>query len=141
MEKLPEFIANHLFLVSLLVAISSFLLWNIFAGSIGAAQVAPTEVTRLINHENAEVLDLRSAEEFEKGHIINSVNLAAATLEEKQKELEKYKDKTVILCCNQGQESIRIARILKMKGLEKLFCLKGGIAAWRNANLPLTKNT
>ena len=141
MEKLPEFIANHLFLVSLLVAISSFLLWNIFAGSIGATQVLPVEVTRLINHENAEVLDLRSAEEFEKGHIINSVNLAAATLEEKQKELEKYKDKTVILCCNQGQESIRIARILKMKGLEKLFCLKGGIAAWQNANLPLTKNT
>ena len=141
MEKLLEFIANHLFLVSLLVAISSLLLWNIFAGSIGATQVVPAEVTRLINHENAEVLDLRSAEEFEKGHIINSVNLAAATLEEKQKELEKYKDKTVILCCNQGQESIRIARILKMKGLEKLFCLKGGIAAWRNANLPLTKNT
>ncbi len=141
MEKLPEFIANHLFLVSLLVAISSFLLWNIFAGSIGAAQVVPAEVTRLINHENAEVLDLRSAEEFEKGHIINSVNLAAATLEEKQKELEKYKDKTVILCCNQGQESIRAARILKMKGLEKLYCLKGGITAWQNANLPLTKNT
>ena len=141
MEKLPEFIANHLFLVSLLVAISSLLLWNIFAGSIGAAQVVPAEVTRLINHENAEVLDLRSAEEFERGHIINSVNLAAVTLEEKQKELEKYKDKTVILCCNRGQESIRAARILKMKGLEKLYCLKGGIAAWQNAKLPLTKNT
>ena len=141
MEKLPEFIANHLFLVTLLVAISSLLFWNIFAGSIGATQVLPTEVTRLINHENAEVLDLRTAEEFEKGHIINSVNLAASTLEEKQKELEKYKDKTVILCCKQGQESIRVARILKMKGLEKLFCLKGGIAAWQNANLPLTKST
>ncbi|MCK5499243.1 MAG: rhodanese-like domain-containing protein, partial [Gammaproteobacteria bacterium] len=75
MEKLPEFIANHLFLVSLLVAISSFLLWNIFAGSIGATQVLPAEVTRLINHENAEVLDLRSAEEFEKGHIPGAVNI------------------------------------------------------------------
>lgn len=141
MEKLPEFIANHLFLVTLLIAISSLLLWNIFAGSIGVTQVAPAEVTRLINHENAQVLDLRSAEEFEKGHIINSVNLAVSTLEEKQKELEKYRDKTVILCCNQGQESVRVARILKMKGLEKLFCLKGGIAAWQNANLPLTKST
>lgn len=141
MEKLPEFIANHLFLVTLLIAISSLLLWNIFAGSIGVTQVAPAEVTRLINHENAQVLDLRSAEEFEKGHIINSVNLAVSTLEEKQKELEKYRDKTVILCCNQGQESVRVARILKMKGLEKLFCLKGGISAWQNANLPLTKST
>ena len=141
MEKLPEFIANHLFLVSLLVAISSLLLWNILAGSIGASQIVPAEVTRLINHENAEILDLRSAEDFAKGHILNSVNLVAAALDEKQKELEKYKDKTVILCCNQGQESVRVARTLKMKGIEKIYCLKGGIIAWQNANLPLTKNT
>jgi rhodanese-related sulfurtransferase len=141
MEKLPEFIANHLFLVSLLVAITSLLLWNVFAGSIGASQIVPAEVTRLINHENAEILDLRTAEDFAKGHILNSVNLVAASLDEKQKELEKYKDKTVILCCNQGQESVRVARTLKMKGIEKLYCLKGGITAWQNANLPLTKNT
>lgn len=141
MEKLPEFIANHLFLVSLLVSITSLLLWNILAGSIGALQIVPAEVTRLINHENAEILDLRSSEDFAKGHILNSVNLVAATFDEKQKELEKYKDKTVILCCNQGQESVRVARILKMKRIEKLYCLKGGIIAWQNANLPLTKNT
>ncbi|MFT5425571.1 MAG: rhodanese-related sulfurtransferase [Gammaproteobacteria bacterium] len=141
MEKLPEFIANHLFLVSLLVAITSLLLWNILAGSIGASQIVPAEATRLINHENAEILDLRSTEDFAKGHILNSVNLVAATLDEKQKELEKYKDKTVILCCNQGQESVRVARTLKMKGIEKIYCLKGGIIAWQNANLPLTKNT
>ena len=141
MEKLPEFIANHLFLVSLLVAISSLLLWNILAGSIGASQIVPAEVTRLINHENVEILDLRSAEDFANGHILNSVNLVAAALDEKQKELEKYKDKTVILCCNQGQESVRVARTLKMKGIEKIYCLKGGIIAWQNANLPLTKNT
>jgi rhodanese-related sulfurtransferase len=141
MEKLPEFIANHLFLVSLLVAITSLLLWNIFSGAIGATQIAPTEVTRLINHENAKVLDLRRSEEFEKGHIINSVNLAASTLEGSEKELGKYKDKTVVLYCDHGQESVRVARSLKMKGFEKLYCLKGGIAAWQNANLPLTKNT
>ena len=141
MEKLPEFIANHLFLVSLFVAITSLLLWNIFSGAIGVTQIAPTEVTRLINHENADVLDLRSSEEFERGHIINSVNLVASGLEESEKELGKYKGNTVVLCCGQGQESIRIARILRMKGFEKLYCLKGGITAWQSANLPLTKNT
>ncbi len=141
MEKLPEFIANHLFLVSLLVAITSLLLWNIFSGAIGVTQIAPTEVTRLINHENADVLDLRSSKEFEKGHIINSINLVASALEGSEKELGKYKNKTVILCCGHGQESIRVARILKMKGFGKLYCLKGGITAWQNTNLPLTKNT
>ena len=139
MERLPEFIANHLFLFSLLVAIASLLFWNIFAGALGVSQIVSAEVTRLINHEDAEILDVRNANEFEKGHIINAMNLDATTLAEREKELEKYKDKTVVICCGQGQESIRVARSLKMKGFEKLYTLKGGISAWQNANLPLTK--
>jgi rhodanese-related sulfurtransferase len=139
MERLLEFIANHLFLFSLLVAIVSLLFWNIFAGALGGSQIVSAEVTRLINHENAEILDIRSPEEFEKGHIINAVNIEVKTLGEREKELEKYKDKTLIICCGQGHESVRIARSLKMKGFEKLYSLKGGITAWLNANLPLTK--
>jgi rhodanese-related sulfurtransferase len=139
MEKLPEFIANHLFLVSLFVAISSLLFWNIFFSAMGASQIVPTEVTRLINHEDAELLDIRSAKDFEKGHIINAFNIDMATLGDREKELDKYKDKTVVICCAQGQESIRVARNLKTKGFEKLYSLKGGISAWQNANLPLTK--
>ncbi len=139
MEKLPEFIANHLFLVSLFVAISSLLFWNIFFSAMGASQIVPAEVTRLINHEDAELLDIRSAKDFEKGHIINAVNIDMATLGDREKELNKYKDKTVVICCAQGQESIRVARNLKTKGFEKLYSLKGGISAWQNANLPLTK--
>lgn len=139
MEKLPEFIANHLFLVSLLVAISSLLFWNLFFSAMGSSQIVPSEVTRLINHEDAEVLDIRSVEDFANGHIINAVNIDAKTLGEKEKELDKYKDKTVIICCGQGQESIRVARSLKMKGFEKLYSLKGGLSAWQNASLPLTK--
>jgi len=139
MEKIPEFIANHLFLVSLLVAISSLLFWNIFFSAIGASQIIPAEVTRLINHEDAELLDIRSAVDFENGHIINAVNIDVATPGDREKELEKYKDKTVVICCGQGQDSIRVARSLKKKGFEKFYSLKGGISAWQNANLPLTK--
>ena len=139
MEQIPEFIANHLFLVSLFVAISSLLFWNLFFNAIGSSQIVPTEVTRLINHEDAEVLDIRSAEDFANGHIINAVNVDVATLGDREKELDKYKDKTVVVCCAQGQESIRVARSLKTKGFEKLYSLKGGVSAWQNANLPLTK--
>ena len=111
MERIPEFIANHLFLVSLLVAISSLLFWNLFFSAMGSSQIVPAEVTRLINHEDAAVLDLRAAVDFENGHIINAINIDAAKLAEREKELEKYKDKTVVICCGQGQESIRVARV------------------------------
>jgi rhodanese-related sulfurtransferase len=139
MERLPEFIVNHLFLVSLLVAISSLLFWNLFFSAMGSSQIVPAEVTRLINHEDAAVLDIRTANDFENGHIINAVNIDVATLGEREKELEKYKDKPVVIYCGQGQESIRVARSLKTKGFEKLYSLKGGISAWQNASLPLTK--
>ena len=85
------------------------------------------------------VLDIRTAKDFENGHIINAVNIDAAKLAEREKELEKYKDKTVVICCGQGQESTRAARSLKMKGFEKLYSLKGGISAWQSASLPLTR--
>jgi len=139
MEKIPEFITNHLFLVSLFVAISSLLFWNIFFSAMGSSQIVPAEVTRLINHEHAEVLDIRSAEDFANGHIINAVNIDVASLGDREKELNKYKDKTVVICCAQGQESIRVTRSLKIKGFDKLYSIKGGINAWQNANLPLTK--
>lgn len=106
---------------------------------MGASQIVPAEVTRLINHEDAALLDVRSVEDFERGHIINAVNIDVATLGDREKELDKYKDKTVVICCAQGPESIRVARSLKTKGFEKLYSLKGGISAWQNANLPLTK--
>ena len=139
MERIPEFIANHLYLFSLFLAIASLLVWNIFAGALGGSQIAPAELTRLINHEDAEVLDIRKTDEFEKGHIINAINMEVTTLADREKELEKYKDKTIVICCAQGQESVRVARSLKIKGFEKPYSLKGGINAWQNANLPLTK--
>lgn len=139
MEKVPEFIGNNLFLVSLFVAIASLLFWNIFAGTLGASQITSPEVTRLINHEDAVILDIRKSDAFKQGHIINAINIDVTTLASKEKQLEKYQDKTVVICCAQGSESIRIVRGLKTKGFEKLYSLKGGVSAWQNASLPLSK--
>ena len=139
MARLLEFIANHLFLFSLFVSIAALLFWNIIAGTLGGSQLIAAEVTRLINHEDGKILDIRSTEDFQQGHIINAINIDAKTLVERDKDLKKLKDKTVIVCCGRGQDSIRVARSLKTKGFEKLYSLKGGISAWQNADLPLTK--
>ncbi len=140
MEHFPEFVANNLFLFSLLIAILTLLIWNLFGDTVsGINQVISTEATRLINHENAVVVDLRKQEDFKSGHILNAKNFPADTLNEHEKELDLYKPKVVILCCNTGIDSTRVARILIKKGFEKLYCLKGGLQAWRSANLPLDR--
>ena len=140
MERLPEFIANHLGLVSLFVAILTLLLWNIFGSSLsGLSKIGPSEVTRLMNHEKALLLDLRTAADFSSGHILNARNIPAAELEGREKELQKHKKSPVIFCCNRDSDGIKAGRILKFAGHEKLYSLKGGLESWQNANLPVTR--
>lgn len=140
MERIPEFIGNHLFLVSLFVALLALLLWNLFGDALsGVAQLAPAEVTLLLNRENALLLDVRTAAEFGDGHILGAVNMPAAEIETRQKELERYRDRPVVACCANGTHSTRVVRALRLQGIGKVHCLKGGLAAWRAAGLPLTR--
>ena len=84
MEKFPIFILNHPYLFSLLFVILTLLIWNIFGNLIGGVRLLTTdEATQLINREGAEVIDIRSKTDFEKGHIINAKNIGLQELPEK----------------------------------------------------------
>ena len=140
MEKFPEFVANHLFLFSLLVAILMLLIWNLFGDALsGVSMLQPADVTRLINQQDALVLDIRSESDFENGHIINAINIPSAQLPDQLDKLKPHKDKGIIFCCASGAVSPKEARKLLNEGYEKVYALKGGILAWQNASLPLTK--
>ena len=141
MEQFPEFVANHLFLFSLLIGILMLLLWNLFGNTVsGIRVITPMEVTRMMNHENAVVLDIRSEKDFSGGHILNAINIPADKLQDRKPDLERFKDKPVIITCRFGSDSSRAARILKSFAIDNVHCLKGGIQAWSQANLPLTRD-
>ena len=140
MEKLPEFVANHLFLFSLLLAILTLLAWNLFGDMLsGVKLIQPDEVTRLINREDAKVIDLRAQKDFENGHIIDAINISADQLASQLEKLKKYKENGIIFCCASGAVSAKEARKLMNEGYQKVYSLKGGLLSWQNANLPLTK--
>ncbi len=140
MERFPEFVANHLFLFSLLLSILMLLVWNFYGDILsGVKLLLPDDVTRLINREDAQVIDIRSQKEFESGHIIDAIHINLTDLANQVDKLKKYKDKGVIFCCTSGSVSIKEARKLMNEGFEKVYCLKGGILSWQQANLPLTK--
>ncbi len=140
MERLLEFVGNHPLYFSLLISILMLLIWNIFGDMLSGVKLSPPEeVTRLINRDNAKVLDLRTQKEFEKGHIIDAINISADQVPGQLDKLKKYKKNGVILCCATGSVSSKIARKLMNEGYEKVFSLKGGILSWQNANLPLTR--
>ena len=140
MAQLFEFIGNHTILVSLLVAISLLLIWNLYGSAIsGIKQLSPMEMTRLMNHEAAVVLDVRNTGDYNSGHVLGSQNIPNAEVPSRREYLEKYKQQPVIVYCELGNISDRVVRTLKSYGLERVYPLKGGIGSWRQANLPLTK--
>lgn len=140
MEKIPEFIGNHLFLVMLFISILILLLWNIFGAAMsGIRQVDPAGLTRLVNREEAVLVDVRSAEDYAQRHILNALNIPDAELENRKDELDKYREKPVILYCATGSSSSRMARALAASGFKQVYALKNGLTSWQNANLPLIK--
>lgn len=140
MERIPEFIGNHLFLVSLFVAILVMLLWNLFGAAMtGVEEVGHGDATRLVNREGGVVVDVRSAEEFGAGHILGALNLPLPELESRRGELDSWKEKPVIAVCGTGPVAGRAARLLRGAGFMRVMALRGGIAAWQGAHLPLTR--
>jgi len=100
----------------------------------------PQEAIRLINRENAVLIDIRSAEKFKTGHIINAVNIPVTTKDYAPvvKQLQKYQKKPIILCAEATQQTHALEKALQKEGL-KIYLLANGVQAWAKAELPLTQ--
>lgn len=99
------------------------------------------EAVRLMNAEDAVIVDLRPLEEFERGHIVNSLNVLPEEIKEnKLGKLEKEKVKPVIVVDQMGINGLplgKAAHQLAKLGFAQVYALKDGLAGWRGANLPL----
>ena len=102
--------------------------------------ISPQQAVQLMSHESGSlVLDVREDSEYQSGHIKDSIHIPMGALASRVGELEKYKNKNVILGCRSGSRSGRACSILKKHGFEKVHNLRGGVLAWENDNLPMKK--
>lgn len=140
MEQFIEFVGHHPYLFLAFSVVSGALIWNILSDQItGIKSLLPQEATLLINHEEAIILDVREENEYIQGHILNSIHIPLNTLSDKISRLEKYRNRPIIASCMSGNRSARACSTLKKNGFDQVHNLKGGVIAWQNANLPLTK--
>ena len=137
MDQLFEFIGNHPYLVGAFVVLLVLFIRN--ETQRGGSSVSAQQLVGLVNREGAVVLDLRDQKEYEAGHIVDSVNIPYASLESRLSELEKYKDKPIVLACKMGQHAGSAGTALRKNGFDNVSRLSGGIAEWRNQNLPVVK--
>ncbi len=139
-NQLVEFIGNHTLLVLALVGITIMLIAGEVQQRIGGVKnVGPNDAIRMLNHENAVMIDMRKLEDYQAGHIVNAVHLPGSD-DSGMGKLEKFRKRPLIVCCRSGQTSNAICSKLRKQGFEPVYNLKGGLLAWQNANLPLSKS-
>jgi rhodanese-related sulfurtransferase len=88
-------------------------------------------------NDGAVVVDVREAEEFSAGHLTSAKHIPVADIDKRINDIPS--DKPILVYCANGTSSGKAAAALKKAGRDQIFNLNGGIAAWKQAGLPVVK--
>ncbi|APZ05094.1 MULTISPECIES: rhodanese-like domain-containing protein [Kosakonia] len=141
MQEIMQFIGRNPILCIGWLALFAAVLYTTFKGVASKVKVISRgEATRLINKEDAVVVDLRQRDDFRKGHIAGAVNLLPGEIKANNVgELEKRKSTPIIVVDGTGLQAQTPANELVKAGFEKVFVLKDGVSGWVGENLPLVR--
>jgi Rhodanese-related sulfurtransferase len=135
-----KFILDNWSTIAIAVMAFLMLVWPPISRKLsGIKQVGALEATQLVNHHDALVLDVREDKEVAEGKIPHAKHIPLGQLSSRLKELEKYKDKPVVVNCRSGHRSLSACKVLRKNGFEQVYNLAGGIIAWQQANMPMEK--
>ena len=133
-----KFILDNWMLIAIALSSGFFLLLPVVQGA-AATGISPTEAVQCMNREKGVVIDVCGADEFAQSHIKGAVNVPLDELEARLDKAVKNKNTPVIMVCAAGARSKRAQAIAQKLGYEKVHSLHGGLKAWKEANLPVTK--
>lgn len=140
MDQFLAFVTEHYILSALWVVVFVLLVMDIAKKRFSSIQpLKPQEAVIKVNRGGVFV-DIRGAEEFAKGHIQGSKNIELAKIRAGEvKPLEKFKDAPIVTVCNYGNTARAAATALEKAGFSQVYVLQGGLQAWQNASLPVSK--
>ena len=135
-----KFIVDNWFLFLAAITSGGLLLWPMLTkNGGGAGRVSPAEAVHLINREKAVLIDVSEPAEYAAAHAVGARSVPLGGLE-KSPNLPKNKALPLVVICATGARATRAAATLKKLGFDNAQALAGGLAAWREANLPLEKS-
>ena len=94
---------------------------------------------KLLVLDEIQLVDVRTPEEFETGHIEDAINIDFNNEDFKSELSTLDKSKPVLVYCRSGKRSAGAAEIMKEMGFTKIVGLDGGMISWEAANLPTSK--
>lgn len=135
-----EFFRQNVLLIGLAIGSGLALLLPMLSRSTaGISVLSVTEAVMLMSRKSALVLDVREPDEFAQGHLQGARNVPLSQLSARLKELEKFRDKPVLVVCERGRRANAAAKLLKAQSFTTLNILKGGMQAWIDAKMPSSK--
>ena len=141
MQEYIEFAMRHESLVLAWIGLATAVIASAVKAKLSPVkQVEHQAAVALINKQDAVVVDVRTQEEFAKGHIANAHHMPLAQIEQgNTTEIDKHKEKPVIVVCETGDRADKAATKLVKAGFQQVYLLRGGLSQWRASNLPVTK--
>ncbi len=139
---LPVFLQHNIPLLALLVLLLIALMCVEFKDSSrGARKLSIQEAIRFMNQRKSLVFDLRTLDQFQKGHIADARHTPPEDLRSAPSTFIKKQDLPILLIDEHGTQAASTAALLKTKGYADTCLLEGGMQAWRKENLPLETRT
>ena len=102
-------------------------------------QINTNEAVRLLNRDDTVVVDVREDNEVSTGMISGAKHIPLASLSQQLSQLNKSKDKPILIYCRSGNRSGTACQKLSQEGFSDVYNLAGGIMSWESANLPISK--
>ncbi len=142
MQEYIDFISQNMILTLVWVGVAAALVMSFVKSAQAKYKVIDTAtLTHLINREDGVVVDLRSQDEFKKGHITDAVHILPSDIKTGAiSGIENHKAAPIVMVCKTGQTASESANELHKHGFEKLYVLQHGILSWNEAKLPLVSD-
>jgi rhodanese-related sulfurtransferase len=135
-----NFIVANWPLALVFVISGGMLLWPLLQRRLSPVrEIGTLDATRLINSENALVLDVREPKEFSGGRLPNALHIPLSQVKDRSAELAKHVARPVIVYCDRGLRAGAASSALAGLGFTRVQSLRGGLRAWKEAGLPVHK--
>jgi len=135
LDLLMEFLAEQWLLV--LALASTLTMLFVHESRKAGPAVTPQQAVNLVNGEDGVFLDVRDGKEYRQGHIVDAVHIPLAQLPSRMGELERYRDRPIIVVCKLGQSASGATKQLRANGFELARKMSGGMMEWNTLKLPV----